>query len=363
LRVLIAGGGTGGHYFPALSVAGELKKRGHEVIYVGSKLGIEGKLGFPSSASLFLSHSSLRGKGFSSLLSLPGHLKAFKESLSFIRKFKPSLAVVFGGYSSLPAGLACAVLGIDLFIQEQNSVPGKVNRLLSRFASLAFLGFPSASDFFHCPSNFTGNPLRKEIKKARENKHKRKGILRKLGLSENKKTLLILGGSQGALWINEALKSVAKELPKEVQVIHITGEGKEAGLKEAYEEAEIEARLFPFYDRIWELYTVADGAVSRSGALAISELSAFNVPTLYIPYPYAADDHQYKNALYLARRGGALLYRQEEITKEKLLKAIETVLFDIMAREKMKRVLENAFPTNADEEIVNEIEKWSKKRD
>ena len=360
MKVLIAGGGTGGHYFPALSVAYELKRRGHEVIYVGSKRGIEGKLGFPASYSLLLSHSSVRGRGLSSLFSLFGHLKAFKESFLFIRKLKPRVAVVFGGYSSLPAGLACVALRVGLFIQEQNSVPGKVNRILSRFATSAFLGFPAASDFLHCPSIFTGNPLRKEIKEAR--KIKRKEVLRKLKLSEEKRTLLVLGGSQGALFINEALKSVARELPKGIQVVHITGKGKDKGLKEAYQRAGIEARIFSFYEKIWELYLIADGAISRSGALAISELSAFKVPTLFIPYPYAADDHQYKNALYLAKRGGALLYRQEEITKEKLLGGIKTVLFDIMARERMKKVLENAFPTNADEEIVNEIERWSRKR-
>ncbi len=360
MRVLVAGGGTGGHYFPALSVAYELKRRGHEVVYVGSKRGIEGELGFPTPYSLLLSHSSVRGKGISSIFSIFGHLKAFKESLSFIRKFKPKVAIVFGGYSSLPAGLACGALGVNLFIQEQNSVPGKVNRFLSRFATSAFLGFPSASNFLHCPSIFTGNPLRKKIKEAK--KMKKKDILQKLRLSEEKRTLLVLGGSQGALWINEILKSVAPELPKGIQVVHITGKGKEGGLKEAYRKAGIEARIFPFYEEIWELYLIADGAVSRSGALVISELSTFKVPTLFIPYPYAADDHQYKNALYLAKRKGALLYRQEEITKGKLLMGIRTVLFDIMTRERMKKVLENAFPANADEEIVNEIERWSRKR-
>jgi len=367
LRVLLAGGGTGGHYFPALALAQELSGRGHSILFVGSERGIEGKLGFPpAQALILLPSSSFRGKGLKSLFSLPGHAASALKALSFIKRHRPQALVVFGGYSSFPVGLASPLLKIPLFIQEQNSVPGKTNRLLSRFAAKAFVGFPSASSYFSCPSTFTGNPLRREITDSAarlfSSPETRKFYRRKLNLNPNKKTLLIIGGSQGALWLNQLLERAIPQLPEGIQVIHLTGRGKEGRLRELYLKHRVQAFVAPFYERVWELYGAADAAVSRSGALAMSELAAFRLPSLFVPYPFAADDHQLKNALYLAQKGGAFVHTQEELSPELLSQRVKTLLFDIITTERMKKVMGELFPLDARQKIADELEKWIERK-
>jgi len=364
LRVVVAGGGTGGHYFPALAVGRELKRRGHQVLFIGSKVGIEGKLGFPADEIYLFEYSSLRGKGVRGLFSLIGYGRALLKVLSLFKDFKPDCCIVFGGYSSLPVGLASRFRKVPLFIQEQNSVPGKTNRFLSRFAVKGFLGFPGAESYLNCSCSFTGNPLREEVLKALERREEiRKEVLKRFSLDEWKKTLLILGGSQGALSINRLVEKAIPHLSGlPIQVIHLTGYGKEGDLKDAYKKAGIKAVLLPFYDRIWEIYTVSDGVVSRGGALAISEIAAFKLPSLLIPYPYSADDHQYLNGKFLSEKGGALLYRESELNVELFLQGVKTIMFDIMKRETMERVLSNLFPKNATSLIVDEIEKWRERR-
>jgi UDP-N-acetylglucosamine--N-acetylmuramyl-(pentapeptide) pyrophosphoryl-undecaprenol N-acetylglucosamine transferase len=363
LRALIAGGGTGGHYFPALAVARELLNRGWELFFVGSERGIEKRLGFPAKEVLLLGHSSFRGKGISSLLSLPGYASALVRSILFLRKVKPNVTITFGGYSSLPVAVASRLAGVPLFIQEQNSVPGKVNRIASRFAVKCFLGFPRGEEYLSCKCLFTGNPLRREVEElSRLSERERKRLKERLGLDGRLKTLLVVGGSQGALFLNRLMERVAPYLPEGVQVIHLCGVGKCSDTRKIYSKFGVKNLTIPFYEKIWELYAVADAAVSRAGALAVSELSAFRVPTLFVPYPYAADQHQYFNALYLAERGGALLFRQEELTLELFIQSLKRLLFDIMLRDRMKIVMEESFPEGATAKIADEIERWTGKR-
>ena len=364
MRVVVAGGGTGGHYFPALAVGKELRKRGHRVLFVGSKLGIEGKLGFPSDEIFLIEYSSFRGKGLRGLFSLVGYGRAFLKVFSLFKYFKPDCCIVFGGYSSLPVGLAGALSGVPLFIQEQNSVPGKTNRFLSRFALRGFLGFPEAGKYLKCRCTFTGNPLREEILETlKRKKEVKERIFKRFSLEKGKRTLLVLGGSQGALSINKLFERTIPFLSGlPIQVIHVTGYGKEGKLKELYRRAGVRAVVLPFYDRIWELYAAGDGVVSRAGALAISEIAAFRLPSLLIPYPYAADDHQYLNGAFLSQRGGALLFRESELSVEALLQGLKTILFDIMKRREMERVLSDLFPKSATSLIVDEIEEWRERR-
>ncbi len=362
--MVVAGGGTGGHYFPALAVGRELERRGHEVLFVGTKGGIEGRLGFPARERIFLEYSSFRGKGVRGLLSLWGYGRAVKELFGVFGKFKPDCCIVFGGYSALPAGLTAVAKGVPLFIQEQNWVPGKTNRLLSRFAVKAFLGFPGAKEYLKCSCLFTGNPLRDEVLKAvKERERIRERVRREFSLREDRRTLLIIGGSQGALSVNRLVEKAVAGLSRyPLQVIHITGYGKEGRLRELYREKGIRAVVLPFYDRVWELYAASDGVVSRAGALAISEIAAFGLPSLLIPYPFAADDHQYLNAKFLSEKGGALVLRESEATIEPFLQGVETILFDIMARRRMEEALRGLFPENSTSLIVKEMEEWRGRR-
>ena len=338
MRFLIAGGGTGGHYFPALAVAEALKEKGHSVFYIGTENGIEKTLGFPSGKFLLLNVSGFIGRGIKGYLSSFRFITSTLKLLKEIDRFQPDAAMVFGGYASLPSGVASFLKGIFLYIQEQNSVPGRVNRFLSRFSKCSFLGFPSAEAFLKGKKLFTGNPVRRQVVDAARRREKvRRETLEKLNLSGRKKTLLVIGGSQGALFINRLLIETAPLLNKELQVVHITGRSKEEErLKEVYRERGIEARVFPFYKEVWELYSIADCAVSRAGALAISELSLFGTPTLFIPYPYAADDHQLKNAQFLSQMGAALYREQGEITPQEIAQILETLLFSIIDSERLR---------------------------
>ena len=354
MRFLIAGGGTGGHFFPALAVSEELTQRKHEVLYVGCLGGIEENLGIPSAKKVLLKVSGVVGRGLKGIFNSYKFVASSVSLLSIVRNFKPQVSVIFGGYASLPAGVLSYLLKIPLYIQEQNIVPGRVNRLLSRFSSACFVGFPAVEGFNNLPLIFTGNPTRKQITKTKQKKKTQ--ILKKLGLT-NKKTLLILGGSQGALWINEMFAKTAPSISKlPIQVIHLTGKSKkEDKLKEIYRDLNIKAVVIPFYEKIWELYRIADAAVSRAGALTISELAIYGIPTLFIPYPYAADQHQLKNAKFLASIGAALYAEQPKVTKQFLAETVERLLFDTILRNTLSENFLKFSKPNATKEIADII--------
>ncbi len=357
MRFIIAGGGTGGHYFPALAVAEALRKEGHTLFYIGTENGIEKRLGFPSHRTLFIKVSGFIGRGIKGYLSSFRFLTSTATLLKEIDRFQPDAAVVFGGYGSLPSGVASFLKGVPLYVQEQNSVPGRVNRLLSRFSECSFLGFPGAEKFLKGKKLFTGNPVRREVVEAAGKREEvRRKTLRKLNLSEKRKTLLVIGGSQGALFLNRLFIETVPLLSREVQVIHITGESKdEEKLKEVYRERGIDARVFPFYRNVWELYSVADCAVSRAGALAISELSLFGIPTLFIPYPYAADDHQLTNARFLSEIGAALYREQRSITPKETAQIVELLLFSIIDSTRLKENFLSFSRPDATERITEVI--------
>ena len=360
MRIIVSGGGTGGHLFPCLAVSKRLIQEGHEVLFVGSTAGIESKKReLLPSPSVFIDSKGVRGKGVKSLLNGSSLLKSIWQAFSVISSFKPDRVVLFGGYVSFPLGVAATVKGVPLILQEQNSIPGKTNLLLSRFAKKVLVGYRGATGFFNGKAVFTGNPIREEILKAVKNrKSLKKEVLRTLSLSEKKKTLLIIGGSQGALWINETMKKVAPELSsvrEKLQVVHVAGEGKSKGLEETYKKAGIECRVFDFYPKIWELYVVADAAISRAGALAISEISLFGIPTLFIPFPYAVDDHQFLNAKELQKAGGCILKRQEELTPKEIFRILNSLLFDIIKAKRISESMKKFAVPDSTEKVVREI--------
>jgi len=239
LRVLLSGGGTGGHLFPCLAVARKLEKLGCEVLYVGSKNGIEGrKRELLPKNHVLLDVKGIRGKGVKSFVNAFLLSKSLFLAYKITKEFSPSKTVLFGGYVSLPLGVSSILLKVPLILHEQNSIPGKTNKVLAKFSQKVLIGYRSSEKFFGNKAIFTGNPVREEVILAAKNKGAlRKEILKKLNLSHDKKTLLIVGGSQGALWLNEIMKKTLPLLSKfkeKLQVIHITGEGKEGNLKDVY---------------------------------------------------------------------------------------------------------------------------------
>ncbi len=362
MRVVVSGGGTGGHFYPALAVSRFLKEQGIEVFYVGSKFGIEFRkreliLEFSPE---FLKVKGVRRKGIAAASGMWFLLSSVFSAVNYLKRLRPNRVVVFGGYVSFPLGIAASILRIPLIVHEQNSIPGKTNLFLSRFARKVLLGIEEAKNYFkNVNLVLTGNPLREEVVKGSlERENLRSYTLKKLNLVPKLKTLLVLGGSQGALSINRLMKKVIPFLIKnraKFQVIHLCGEGKEEDLVEFYRRSGIVAKVFPFYDRVWELYAASDVAVSRAGAIAVSELSLYGVPTIFIPYPYAVDNHQFFNVYSIAKAGGCYLCEEKSLVPEKISSLLCQLFSDIITVQKVSERFKMFSIPDATERVAREI--------
>lgn len=302
-------GGTGGHVFPALAVAAELRARGCAVHWLGTRRGIEARLvpaqGYPLE---FLQVRGLRGKRWGARLrGLAGLLAAGVEALAVLRRIRPQVAVGFGGYAAGPGAIAARLRGVPLVIHEQNAIPGTTNRLLRRLAVRVLCGFPAALP----GALHTGNPLRAEIAAlAGRDAPPRPGPPH----------LLVLGGSLGARALNRALPAALALLPAAQRplVRHQCGAEHLDEARAAYRAAGVEAEVLAFIDDMAAAYRWADFAVCRAGALTVAELAAAGLPAVLVPYPHAIDDHQYHNARWLEQGGAALVLRESELDPQRL---------------------------------------------
>lgn len=312
---LIMAGGTGGHVFPALATAEKLQAQGVHVEWLGSRHGIEADL--VPAAGLKL-HSievrGLRGKGKLSLLLAPFKLLiALWQALSVVRAVKPDVVLGMGGFASGPGGLAAWLLRIPLIIHEQNAVAGMTNKALSKLAKKVLEAFQGAFKS-GLVTETVGNPVRGSILNLPEPEERflnREGPLR----------LLVVGGSLGAKAINDLLPEVLADLPQEQrpEVWHQAGKRNIEETQQRYEALGVtECKVVPFIDDMAEAYSWADVVLCRAGALTVSELSNAGVASVLVPFPYAVDDHQTKNANYLAERDAAILIQQADLNKETL---------------------------------------------
>jgi len=302
-NVLIMAGGTGGHVFPALACAREFEARGYTVHWLGTPRGIENELVPSAGLPLHLINvTGLRGKGKLSLLKAPFVLiKAVLQARKIIAQLKPVCVLGFGGYVTGPGGVAAKLSGVPVIVHEQNAVAGTANRLLVPLSARVCEAFPdtfAASD----SRRTTGNPVRRELFLDTPRQD----------LAGRKARLLILGGSLGAEPLNkllpEALALVAAELRPEV--FHQAGKNHDEVTAERYRAAGVEAQVQPFIKDMAQAYGWADLVVCRAGALTVSELAAAGLPSMLVPLPHAIDDHQTRNADYLAREGAAFLMPQ-----------------------------------------------------
>lgn len=341
-RVMILAGGTGGHVYPALAVARELRTEGHEVVWMGTKTGLEGRVvpaaGIPVE---WLSVSGLRGKGWRSKLAAPMMLlRALGQSLSILRRVKPQVVLGMGGFVSGPGGLMARWLGIPLVLHEQNRIPGTTNRLLARRAKVVCEAFPGSFPV-SIGARWTGNPLRREIadlgKAARGDGQGTRAEETDSGPLATR--ILVVGGSLGAKALNEVLPAAIAKAGVPVKIRHQTGEAMRAETEALYAEAGINATVEAFVENMAEAYAWADLAVCRAGAMTVSELSAAGLPAILIPFPHAIDDHQTHNARYLADAGAAVLLPQSELSPERLAAEIATL---ISQPEQMKAMAEKA---------------------
>lgn len=325
-RVMILAGGTGGHVYPALAVARELLADGHEVLWMGTRTGLEARVvpaaGIPVE---WLSVSGIRGKGWRGKLAAPFMLaRACLQALAILRRAKPDVVLGMGGFVSGPGGLLARALGIPLVLHEQNRVPGTTNRWLARWANVVLEAFPNSFPA-KTGARCVGNPLRREIAAS--------GKLRvasdeSAAASSPTPRILVVGGSLGAKALNENVPEALSRIGIPIQVRHQTGPAMREETENRYARSGIDARVEAFVENMAEAYAWADLAICRAGAMTVSELSAAGLPAILIPFPYAIDDHQTQNARYLADAGAAVLLPQTELTPERLAAEIQAVFAD-----------------------------------
>lgn len=344
LRIIITGGGTGGHLFPGIAVASALRQQypGGEIMFIGTQRQLDKKTlaGFDFQ-QVSIACMGLKGLGLKhrirSLLSLPA---AILESWKIIKGFQPDLVFGVGGYVTGPVLLAARLHSVPTCIHEQNSIPGLANRMISAFVSRIFVSIPGEYPFPERKTVVSGNPVRREILAAAERRRQASDREEKRPL-----TLLVMGGSLGAHRINMLMLELAgrfdEEQKKAVQLIHQTGTADEKKVQAGYAAAGVKAEVRAFFTDMASLYSQADLVLARAGATSLAELAVTGLPAVLIPYPYAADDHQAKNAEYYVAGGAAVMYRESELNAEKLDKILSQLLDDIDKLKQMALAMHN----------------------
>ncbi len=318
--ILIMAGGTGGHVYPALAVARALQQQSREVVWLGTHRGLESRVipeaGIPIE---WVAISGLRGKGLPALLLAPFKLfYALSQSIYVMFKHRPAAVLGMGGFVSGPGGLAAWLTRRPLIIHEQNAISGLTNRLLARLARVVLQAFPGSFNAKH-NAETVGNPVRAEIAAIDDPASryaKRRGPIR----------LLILGGSQGALALNQAVPAALALLPTDSRPVvrHQTGPRTLDDARAAYAQHGVDAELLPFIEDMAEAYAWADLVVCRSGALTVAELSAAGLPAIFVPFPAAVDDHQTANARPMVAAGAATIVQQSELSDESFASLLKT---------------------------------------
>ncbi len=307
-RVAIMAGGTGGHVFPALAIADRLRASGCEVSWIGTARGIENRVvpdaGYPLN---LISVTGVRGKGVKSLLLAPFQIsRALWESRKILSTIKPHLVLGFGGFVAGPVGLAAKLRGDPLAIHEQNARAGTTNRILARWADRVMTGFPDSLE----RAVYVGNPVRRDICEVPPAQIK----------SNEPLNILVLGGSQGARALNQVLPAALQELAqkREINVRHQCGPRWLDDTRNLYTSLQLPVEVEAFIDQMSDAYSWSDLVICRSGAMTVAEVAAVGRPALFIPFPFAIDDHQTANAQWLVNQGGAELIQESEMTPDLL---------------------------------------------
>ncbi len=363
-KVIISGGGTGGHIFPAIAIANEIKSRfpNCAILFVGA----EGKMEMEKVPAAGYEIKGLPIVGFQRKFALKNLLLPFKllKSLSLARRivkeFNPQLVIGVGGYASGPTLKMAQRLAIPTVIQEQNSYPGKTNRLLAKDVKAVCTAYEGLESVFGIGKvTLTGNPVRKELQELKLSKAEALHFFP--SLDENKKTILLIGGSLGAKTLNESvLNSLALILQNDVQLIWQCGKYYFEELKKALpEEYKKNILLTDFIPRMDAAYTLADVVVSRAGALSISELCLVGKPTVFVPSPNVSDDHQTKNALAITKNNAALLVKDSDAIAN-VFPLVLDVLKDSITSISLAENIKKLAKPNASSEIVDVILKQAK---
>lgn len=316
-RALIMAGGTGGHVFPALAVASELGKAGVQLSWLGAKGGMEEQLvDSPDIQLNLIQVSGLRGKGVSAKLAAPWRLfRAIWQANSVFNRINPSVVIGFGGFASGPGGLVAWLRRRRLVIHEQNAVAGTTNRILRRFADRVLEAFPGSLP----DAELVGNPVREEVEAIPV-------PIERLAGREGNYRILVLGGSQGARFLNQSVPLALSQCGKPVEVWHQCGKRWLDETRANYEQVSQDARVESFLTDMAAAYRWADLVICRAGAMTVAELAAAGVASLLVPFPFAIDDHQTANANWLVNAGGARIVQEKEASTESLAETVRELL-------------------------------------
>lgn len=340
MKVMIMAGGTGGHVYPALAVAEELRLRGHQLVWLGAPDSFEARVVVPRGIAMeYLRVSGLRGKGWARWLAAPLALvRSMIEAWAALRRQRPDVVLGMGGFVAGPGGLVARLLGIPLVIHEQNAVPGLTNRVLARLTRHVLEAFPGAFP----KARAVGNPVRAELCALPPPANR-------MSAAASAPRLLVIGGSQGARALNEVVpRALALMQPaRRPRVTHQAGRTLQLA-QAAYADAGVSAQVVAFIDDMAGAYAHADLIVCRSGASTVAELSAVGCAAILVPYPHAVDDHQTANARYLADAGAGRLVAEFMLTPERLADELIALLSDGAGRLRMaERARQLAWPTAA----------------
>ena len=363
-KIIISGGGTGGHIFPAIAIANAVKEilPDVEILFIGANRRMEMKrvpeAGFSiEGLDIYGLQRKLSVKNIIENLKLPFRLyRSTQQAKKIIKKFRPDVVVGVGGYASAPTLRVAASMKIPTLIQEQNSYPGITNKLLAKKADVICTAYDNLERFFPAYKIIkTGNPIRKDILNFVDKKE----AYNHFQLDENKKTLAVVGGSLGSRTINESVSMFVKELSdKNIQLIWQTGEHYYQNLPHEYKNLD-GIKIMPFVQRMDYLYNIADVVVSRAGALALSELCVVGKPCILVPSPNVSEDHQTKNASVLSDANAAILIPDNK-AQEKLKNAVFELINDTVLCAVMKVNLQKMSQPNAAKQIAEEVIKLIK---
>jgi len=362
MKVLIAGGGTGGHIYPGIAVAEELKRLSPEtgVLFVGGDRGLEGRV--VPEAGFELATIPARGLPRKALWRVPGALLAntgaFVKAAGIVSSYKPDVVLGTGGYVSAPVVVAAWLARVPVLLQEQNAVPGLTNRMLARVADEVHVAFTESRSWFARKDRLklSGNPVRRMILSG-----DRRQALARFGLSEQAATVFVFGGSRGARRINEAALDAMTRLRGGLQAQFILQTGKEdfAWAKERAEKEQLPVTVVPYLTHIHEAYAAADLVVCRAGAMTLAEIAACGVPAILVPYPFAAYDHQVTNAQNLAERGGAVMILDADLTGERLATEVQRLVKDRPTLIRMSSNARRFARPDAAERIARSLLDWA----
>ncbi|MCB9709338.1 MAG: undecaprenyldiphospho-muramoylpentapeptide beta-N-acetylglucosaminyltransferase [Myxococcales bacterium] len=366
-RVMIAGGGTGGHLFPGIAVVEELRRRNPavEVVFVGTKRGVENRV--LSHLGERLEHVEvwpLKGRNWlersRSLFRLP---MACLQAFRLLRRYRPDVVVGVGGYAAGPVVLVAALLRVPTALLEQNATIGLTNRILGKLVKRAYVAFPETTLVFGAKrARVVGNPVRRGFVEAA-----RLADADPDGFSGGHTEVLILGGSQGAQPLNHVVPQAlallnSRQRVSTLRVVHQSGEGMKEEVRNAYQSAGIKAEVVGFIDDIAQAYITSSLVIARAGATTLAELCAIGRPSVLIPYPHASDNHQFTNAKALEKAGASVTVVQSELSPERLADKLRILISSPLERQHMAKKARMLGKPDAAAQIVDDLFGWVKQR-